>query len=253
MAKGVYPRTEEHRDIARNASAAAAQIRKGKTYDELYGARRAGIIRAALAETKRGDKNPAKRKEIRTKIGLATKGKPSWLRGLSKESDPRVRAMSDNTRGRRVGAAASVSEASKARRNAKIRATWAAHPELKARVFSRQNNEKRRVAHIKALRDGKYTTKRDTNIEQAIEQKLKDAGLVLNKDYFKQVPLPSAAPRFVVDFFIPRNNLVIEGYGCFWHKCIECGYDGPREVDVQRSTVLSAEGFSLQIVWGHEL
>lgn len=253
MAKGVYPRTERHRSIARRASAAAALGRKGKTYDELYGAYRAGAIRSALAESKRGDKNPAKREEVRKKIGSAAKGRPSWLSGLSKEADPRVMAMSDNMRGRRVGAAAFISAESKARRNAKTRATWAARPELKARVFNAENNEKRRVAHIKALRDGKYATKRDTNIERAIEQKLKNDGLVLNTDYFKQVALPAGAPQFVVDFYVPEQRLVIEGYGCFWHKCTKCGYTGPRNVDEKRREVLAGEGLSLKIVWGHEI
>jgi G:T-mismatch repair DNA endonuclease (very short patch repair protein) len=126
-------------------------------------------------------------------------------------------------------------------------------PELKARVFNAENNEKRRVSHIKALRDGKYATKRDTNIERAIEQKLKNDGLVLGTDYFKQVALPANAPQFVVDFYIPKQKLVIEGYGCFWHKCTKCGYTGPRSVDEKRREVLAGEGLSLKIVWGHEI
>jgi G:T-mismatch repair DNA endonuclease (very short patch repair protein) len=109
------------------------------------------------------------------------------------------------------------------------------------------------MSHIKALRDGKYATKRDTNIERTIEQQLRNDGLVLGRDYFKQVPLPAGAPRFVVDFFIPTQNLVIEGYGCFWHKCTACGYDGPRSIDEKRKEVLLGEGLSLHIVWGHEL
>lgn len=253
MAKGVYLRTERHRAIARKNFVLASRARKGKTYIELYGAERATRVKKALAISKIGEQNPAKRSEVRAKIGIAAKGRSSWLNGLSKEIDARVMEMSRARAGKRVGAAVYISEESKARRRAKTSATWVNHPELKERVFNKENNEKRRMSHIKALHEGRYSSKKDTNIERAIEARLQGAGLILGLDYFKQVPLPAHAPLYVVDFFIPAQHRVIEGYGCFWHKCPACGYDGPRSVDERRRRVLEGEGLVLEVVWGHEI
>lgn len=253
MGKGVYPRTRVHREIALRGSRAAAAGRRGKSYEQLYGAERARQVRQKLADSKSGGRNPAKRPEVRAKIGLAAKGRPSWLRGLTKESDARVMAISEVRRGKKVGAAAFISESSKLKRREKTKATWAAKPELKARVFNVENNEKRRISHIRALHEGKYANRKDTNIEREIEARLQAEGLIMGKDYFKQVPLPEGAPQFVADFFIPSEKLVIEGYGCFWHKCSACGYGGPRTVDERRRIVLESAGLSLTIVWGHEL
>lgn len=253
MGKGVYQRTERHREISRQNLEYAARVRRGKTYEELYGPERAARVKRELAASKTGEQNPAKRPEVRARIGQTAKGRPSWLRGLSKETDPRVKKLSLLRKGKRVGAAAYISEESKARRREKTRATWVAHPELKVRVFSAENNERRRVSHLSALHEGKYANKKDTNIERAIEENLKRDGMVLGKDYLKQVPLPAGSPRFVVDFFIPSRGLVIEGYGCFWHKCVACGYAGPRPIDEKRQQVLEDAGLTLRIIWGHEI
>ncbi len=253
MGKGVYPRTEQHREASRQNLALASRSRRGKTYEELYGPVRAAQVKRALAASKTGEQNPAKRADVRAKIGLTAKGRPSWLRGLSKETDVRVKSISLARKGKKVGAAAYISEESKARRREKTRATWASRPELKERVFSSTNNEKRRISHLRALHEGKYANKKDTNIEKAIEAQLQDMGLELGTDYFKQVRLPEQDPQFVADFFLPTQRLVIEGYGCFWHKCVACGYGGPRAVDERRRTVLESQGLRLQIVWGHEI
>ena len=57
---------------------------KGKTKET-----EKGLMR--ISESKKGDKNPAKRPEVRQKLRDAALGRISWRRGLTKENDKRVR------------------------------------------------------------------------------------------------------------------------------------------------------------------
>jgi hypothetical protein len=55
-----------------------------------------------LSISKMGDKNPSKRPEVREKLRIARLGKPSWCRGLTKETDERLRLISEKQKGRIV-------------------------------------------------------------------------------------------------------------------------------------------------------
>src|SRR3989344_7565009 len=116
MAKGVYPRTAKHLEIAHLGSASSAAIRRGRTFEELFGPERAARMKELIRAAKIGDNNPAKRDEIRRKIAATSRGRPSWLKGLSKETDSRVMAISRARKGIRVGAAVYISKESLARR-----------------------------------------------------------------------------------------------------------------------------------------
>ena len=63
--------------------------------------------------------------------------------------------------------------------------------------------------------------------------------------------------HYIVDFFLPDFNLVIEVNGCYWHCCEECGFinahEGKREKDAKRHEYLIKRGFSLGIMWEHDL
>jgi len=63
--------------------------------------------------------------------------------------------------------------------------------------------------------------------------------------------------RYVVDFLLP-DKTIIEVNGCFWHGCLQCGYDTPdhtkrREFDSKRIAYLEQEGYTVIVLWQHDL
>lgn len=72
--------------------------KKGRTYEEMYGEEKAKEIKQKQGVL--GDDNPAKRPEVRRKIGDAIKGRLPWTTGLTKETDSRVAKLAEKLRGR---------------------------------------------------------------------------------------------------------------------------------------------------------
>lgn len=62
---------------------------------------------------------------------------------------------------------------------------------------------------------------------------------------------------YIVDFFLPDFDLVIEVNGCYWHCCDQCGHSnahgGKREKDTKRYEYLTKRGYSVGIIWEHDL
>jgi very-short-patch-repair endonuclease len=58
---------------------------------------------------------------------------------------------------------------------------------------------------------------------------------------------------YVVDFFVPALNLVIEANGCYWHSCQECGFHDKRRMtfEKRRTAFLLNHGYALAVVWEH--
>ncbi len=74
--------TEEHK---RNIKKAKEKI-KGKTYEQIYGKKKSMEIREKLSISQMGRISP-------------NKGKPAWSRGLTKETDLRIRKISEKLKG----------------------------------------------------------------------------------------------------------------------------------------------------------
>lgn len=194
--------------------------RKGKSNEQLFGKERALEISMNIRESKLGEKNPMWKGELKKK---------------------KIRLSEDEL------------VQSRKRQGEKMREVWK-RPGFKERVFTVDSNEKRRVSHLRALSEGKYANKKDTDLERAIEKELINAGLELNKDYFKQVRAPKGNERYVVDFHLPYfGSLVIEGFGCWYHKCKQCGYSGMRDVDKRKLEILTNTGYNVLVVWGHQV
>ncbi len=58
---------------------------------------------------------------------------------------------------------------------------------------------------------------------------------------------------FFPDWVHVEKKKIIEFFGCFWHKCRECGFDGPLENDTKRLDYYAANGYETLVIWGHEL
>lgn len=60
-----------------------------------------------------------------------------------------------------------------------------------------------------------------------------------------------------VDFYVPATNTVIEVNGCYWHCCEVCGYTnkhkGKQEADEKRYAYLRGKGYTVAVIWEHDL
>ena len=58
---------------------------------------------------------------------------------------------------------------------------------------------------------------------------------------------------FCPDFVNKDNNKIIELFGCYWHKCQECGFGNGRTKDIGRLKEYKKAGYKVLIIWEHEL
>lgn len=59
------------------------------------------------------------------------------------------------------------------------------------------------------------------------------------------------------------SKKLIENFGCFFHACQECGYNGMmfgrrtaeqvREADIKRLAIFTRNGFETLVIWGHDI
>lgn len=101
-------------------------------------------------------------------------------------------------------------------------------------------NEKR----LKAVRN------KNTDIEAYVARQLDR-----NKVVYEQ---QKRIGRYLVDFLIPDQHHIVEVNGCWWHGCEKCGYSTPehlkkREHDNKRIAFLMERGYTVTILWQHDL
>ena len=58
---------------------------------------------------------------------------------------------------------------------------------------------------------------------------------------------------FIPDFVNKDNTKIIELFGCYWHKCKECGFGNGRPIDIGRLKEYHKAGYKTLIIWEHEL
>ena len=179
---------------------------KGKTHIEMFGKERAEEIRKILSESKMGDKNPAKRKEVKDKISSTFKKKADngWVNSAkgTHYGAPRIQQMRETTKKLWEDSEFRTKMNSIQPQKSSKMIKW--HKDNKEKIIQNLNKpetkEKMRVSHIKAMADGKYSNKKDTDIERFIEALLIKNGWVENIHYFKQYPFPKDKPRYLLDF-----------------------------------------------------
>ena len=92
-----------------------------------------------LSKSKMGDKNPAKRPEVRKKIGKANKGNISWCRGLTKETNNIIKKISETNIGQKR------SEETRERMRKNSAHYW------KGKDFSEETKLKMRLSRLKYI------------------------------------------------------------------------------------------------------
>jgi very-short-patch-repair endonuclease len=232
---------------------------KGKTFEDVYGIEKANEIKEILRQSKIGNNNPAKRKEVKEKISKAFEKKrdEGWvspLRGRkhteeqNKETSRTTKIAMNKPEMREKLAKVDMSNKMK---------EWHSVPENKEKFLKafqkEETREKMRNSHSRAIAAGKYKNKKDTNIEKFIEGILIQNGWIEEVDYFKQFAFPVENPKYVLDFYVPAFRLGIEAMGCWWHKCEKCGYGPLREQDKKRTEFITSNGINIYNIWGHDI
>ena len=119
----------------------------------------------------------------------------------------------------------------------------------------RRENGLKSSVYLKNYRTGRHqieasmaasARKGDTKPELAVKDMLDDLGIVYEHPF-------DVNGRFLVDFYLPAYNAVIEVDGCYWHKCRECGYGDGRGRDRSRNAYLRACGYLLMVIKEHDL
>ena len=154
-----------------------------------------------------GEKNPAKKLEIRKKISKTLNG-----HFISLETR---RKISNNLMGRFIGEK---------------------NPFF-GRHHTTQVREKSRLRAIKQLISGSFKNK-----ETSIEIKLEKEFLKINIVYKKQWPLLKLT---VVDFYLPSYKIVIYADGDFWHKSNWAKNQGTIEKDENQNKILAQNSYKV--------
>lgn len=106
-------------------------------------------------------------------------------------------------------------------------------------------SDEERAAIVKRMHTGKS---KDTDIELFVASLL-DASDI---PYEKQKHFG----RYIVDFFLSEQDIILEVNGCYWHQCERCGFNydpEKREYDRKRTETLEAGGHTVYILWEHDL
>jgi very-short-patch-repair endonuclease len=93
---------------------------------------------------------------------------------------------------------------------------------------------------------------RPSRLEQAVTAALTAAGV----PFEPQVILGD----YIVGYLLPEK-VVLEAYGCYWHCCAKCGFQGAkrrgytakRRYDAHRRAMLRAWGYHIMVLWEPEV
>src|SRR3989338_1081926 len=157
-----------------------------------------------VAESKKGDKNPMKRPEVRLKASLSMKGR------LTGDSNPSRRPeVRDKIRRALLGHTFSLGTRVKISRTLTGKLVGELNP-FYGKTHTLENKEKARIRAINMITSGLLANRRT-----AIELKVREVLERNDIEFKEQVPLKDVT---VVDFYLPKHRIVIYCDGDYWHK-----------------------------------
>ena|SRR5258708_7338699 len=61
--------------------------------------------------------------------------------------------------------------------------------------------------------------------------------------------------HYTTDIYIPRYNLIIEAFGCYWHHCAKCGFSDAERwtYDARRLQQITEAGYKVAVIWEHDI
>lgn len=182
-----------------------------------------------------GDKNPAKRPEVREKMSLNHLGKSVWNKGKTGiYSEETIRKM-------RLGHLGKPSP-----NKGKKLSPFSEETKQKMReaMKKRYPNPIEMQQQMKQMRAKLIIPKKDTKIEVKIQNFLKQLGI----QFFTHQYIKEIKHGYQCDIYIPAMNMVIECDGLYWHK-----YPTGRDIDRVRTSELISKGFKVLRLWEHEI
>jgi len=195
--------------------------RKGKSYEEQYGIKRARELRkkCSHAAGKTYEEMYGKEKSdiMKKNISISSKGRPNGLKGITKEKFFGIEKANNIKR--------------------KISKNSARYWLNKKR--SPETIEKIRQATIKQLKEGRMPT-RETNIEKIFKKALKNNNMKFEEQ--KQFKLG------IADFYLPKFKAFVFCDGDYWHN-----YPNGKPRDSKQVEYLEQEDFKAYRFWGHEI
>ena len=157
-----------------------------------------------VADSKKGDRNPMKRPEVRLKASLSMKGRLLGDLNPSRRVDVRSkisRALMGHTFFPEIRE--KISKTLTGKLVGELNPFYGKHHTL-------ENREKRRARAINMLTSGLLSNRRTV-----IELKIKEALEKTSIEFKEQVPLKGIT---IVDFYLPEYRIVIYCDGDYWHK-----------------------------------
>jgi very-short-patch-repair endonuclease len=211
--------------------------------------------------------------------GVYVRTKPIWNKGLTKETDKRVakyiekRSKNENWKkaisethkklGTKPSSRKGFHHTEEVKRKCgikppdfseRMKLSYQNKPQLRElrrqqNPWSFHTNQKEVELHkqrIKEARLKQVIPEQNTSIERFIHSVLTKA----NIEFQAHVPIYP----YQVDVLI-RPSLVIEGKGCYWHGCKECGYYSEEitKYDQKRERYLTSLGYKVLSIWEHEI
>lgn len=177
-----------------------------------------------------GDANRGRKftPEQRMNMSLARIGNKSHLG--HKHSEEARKKMSEAAKGNTSHLGKKCSKESRKRMSEAAKAAWA------------RKTKKQRTEDILRFTNAPLLKTSDTKIEAKVEDQLRKYGI----KFFKQKPLNGG--HFIIDFYLPEYQLVVECNGSYWHKTTKRA-----ERDKELEKYVLSKGKDILWLWDYEI
>lgn len=216
---------------------------KGKSMEEVFGEKKAKIVRNKI--------KAARRKQV-----ITSEHKERISQGLNKAYSSGKRKIKRGKKNHLYGV-----------KGEKHPAFGNKHSEETKKIISKTSSERlkkrwktRRGEMLKIAekaRENSITPKQDSSIELKIQGFLKDLG----REFYTHVYMKNITSAYRCDIWIPSKNLVIECDGDYWHgnpKIYSTSQLSEKQKlqrirDEERTSELKERGFQVLRMWGSEI
>jgi len=167
----------------------------------------------------------------------------NWNKGLTKETDERVKRLGEITKKRMTGKQFSQNTKDKMKESGKDKIFSLKHKINLSKALKGKSKSEEHKQNIKKARAKRILPVKDTKIEVKIQNFLKQLGIEFFTHQYIKIN-----HGYQCDILIPSLNLVIECDGDYWHK-----YPIGNDLDNIRTKELIQKGFKVLRLWECEI
>jgi len=225
-------------------------LRKGKTFEEIFGVEKAKEIKEKQSKHLLGQNNPNYKKDFskehRINLGKAHIGK-----------HPRTEYKKGHNKNKTLEEIYGEKRAKEIKKKKNISMSGKNHPFFRKGVNTGKKYPKELYPNY-GLRSTRYKQifpMKDTKIELKIQNYLK----LLHIEFITHYYISEITHAYQCDIFIPSKKLVIEADGCYWHGCPICNknlndfQEKQKEEDEIRTKELIEKGFIVIRLKEHDI